>query len=249
MPRSLVVVVIAVAACGSNAPRAGDDLPATAATAATVQWPPIVDSHVHLAYFPVASELATHGVLAAVDLAAPERTLSGPRGQPALTVIAAGPMLTHPGGYPLDAWGADGYGVGCADAACVQTTIDRLAGEGAGVIKLALDEDGLDPALVPAAVAAAHAHHLRVAAHALTNASAAGAALAGVDILAHTPVEPLTDASAAGLDDAAIADAMTTTPIAYWGLHFDPNTTYLEVAGDPRRDVRVLLHPRRVVRN
>jgi hypothetical protein len=272
-----------------------------------VRWLPIVDSHVHLAYSPVASQLAAHGVLAVVDLAAPERTLtvSGNKHSP-IQVIAAGPMLTHPNGYPLDAWGADGYGIGCGDEPCVRGAIDRLAGEGAGVIKLALDDDGLDPALIPVAVAVAHAHHLRVAAHALTDASAARAAAAGVDILAHTPVEPLADATvaawqgravistlaafggsaiavdnlrrlrvagatilygtdlgnlradgpssdevallrAAGLDDAAITAAMTTTPIAYWNLHFDPYTTYLVLAGDPRRDVRVLLHPRSVV--
>jgi hypothetical protein len=296
----LVVIGVAACGCGAQGPASPDR-----AAAATVQWPPIVDSHVHLAYFPVANELAAHGVLAVVDLAAPERTLGGTH---PVSVIAAGPMLTHPGGYPLDAWGEDGYGVGCVDDVCVRNTIDRLASEGAGVIKLALDDDGLDPALIPAAVAAAHAHHLRVAVHALTSASAARAAAAGVDILAHTPVEPLGDETVAawrgravistlaafggsatavdnlrrlraagvtvlygtdlgnlratgaspdeidllreaGLDDAAITDAMTTAPIAYWGLHFDPGTTYLELAGDPRRDVRVLLHPRRVVRN
>jgi hypothetical protein len=293
--------IVACVACGApstHAPPTIED---------GIHWLPIVDSHVHLAYFPVASQLAAHGVLAVVDLAAPERTLavSGSNHSP-LQVIAAGPMLTHPDGYPLDAWGADGYGIGCADETCVRAAIDRLAGEGAGVIKLALDEDGLDPALIPIAVAVAHAHHLRVAAHALTDASAARAAAAGVDILAHTPIEPLADATvaawqgravistlaafggsatavdnlrrlraagatilygtdlgnlhaegpsddevallrAAGLDDAAITAAMTTTPIAYWNLHFDPNTTYLVLAGDPRRDARVLLHPRSVV--
>ena len=52
-------------------------------------------------------------------------------------------MLTHAGGYPLDAWGSAGYGTGCDDAACVAATIDRLAAHGARVIKLALDDDGL----------------------------------------------------------------------------------------------------------
>jgi imidazolonepropionase-like amidohydrolase len=186
-------------------------------------------------------------------------------------------MLTHPGGYPLDAWGADGYGIGCADEACVTSTVDRLVARGARVIKVALDEDGLDPALLPAAVRAAHAHHLRIAVHALTEASAAIAAAAGVDVLAHTPVEPLADRTvaawrgravistlaafggsaaaidnlrrlraagatvlygtdlgnlrvdgvseeelallrAAGLDDAAIDEAMTTAPVGFWGL-------------------------------
>jgi imidazolonepropionase-like amidohydrolase len=200
--------------------------------------------------------------------------------------------------------------VGCADAACVTATIDRLAAHGARVIKLALaDDDGLPPPLVPVAVAAAHAHHLRVAAHALSDAAAALAAQAGVDILAHTPVEPLrastiaawrgravistlaafggsdeavanlralraagvtilygTDLgnsrdagpsaaeiallARAGLDDAAITAAMTTTPAAYWGFDFAiapaHEATFLVLAGDPRHDAKLLLTPRAV---
>src|SRR5262245_6808434 len=157
-------------------------------TEPAVQWPPIVDSHVHLALDPVADQLAASGVEVAVDLAAPERTLGAAA---PLHPIAAGPMLTHVGGYPLDALGADGYGAGYDHAACVTATIDRLAAKGAGVIKLALDDDGLAPALVPGAVAAAHAHHLKVAVHALTAAGAALGARAGADLLAHTPLEPL----------------------------------------------------------
>jgi hypothetical protein len=293
-PRRTIVVkalVLALAACST---------PAVAPPAAATRWPPIVDSHVHLSYDPVGGELARRGVLAAVDLAAPEATL-GQRSP--IELVAAGPMLTHGGGYPLDAWGADGYGVGCDDAACVTATIDRLAAHGARVIKLALDADGLAPALIPVAVAAAHAHGLRVAVHALSDASAAQAAAAGVDVLAHTPVERLSDATVAawrgravistlaafggsdtavdnlarlraagatvlygtdlgntrdvgpsadevallrkaGLDDAAITAAMTTTPIAFWG--FDLARSYLVLDGDPRHDIWHLLHPREV---
>ncbi len=289
--------IFLLAACGAPQPPAPGD--------GGVHWPPIVDSHVHLTFDPVGVALAAHGVLAAVDLASPERAVTRGADPEPLVVLRAGPMLTHPGGYPLDAWGSAGYGIGCADEACVRAAIDRLAGDGARVIKLALDDDGLHPALAPAAVAAAHAHHLIVAAHALSNASAAVAAAAGVDVLAHTPVERLADATVAawkgravistlaafggsaaaidnlerlraagatilygtdlgnlrvdgpsgdeldllreaGLDDAAIAAAMTTTPIAFWQLRFDPKTTYLVLDGDPTRDARVLLHPRAV---
>jgi hypothetical protein len=266
-------LVVLLAAC--SAPHAPAPPPA-------LHPPGIIDSHVHLSYWPVADRLASEGVIAVVDLGAPEATL----GQPApLQVIAAGPMLTHPDGYPLDAWGPgdrrlprSGYGIGCADAACVTATVDRLAAHGARVIKVALDSDGLDPALLPAAVSAAHAHHLKLAVHALSDASAATAAAAGADVLAHTPVEPLADATVAawrgravistlaafggsdaavdnlrrlraagatilygtdlgnlhddepsaeemallrraGLDDAAITAAMTTTPLTYWNVH------------------------------
>ncbi len=282
-----------VAACSSAQP---------VAPASPTRWPPIVDSHVHLAYWPVADRLAKHGVLAAVDLAAPESTLGGAS---PITVLEAGPMLTHGGGYPLDAWGSAGFGAGCDDAACVTRTIDRLAAKGARLIKLALDDDGLALGLVHVAVEAAHAHGLKVAVHALSDASAAAGAAAGADLLAHTPVEPLSDATVAawrgravistlaafggsdsavanlarlraagvtvlygtdlgnlrddgpsadevallrkaGLDDAAITAAMTTTPIAYWEL--DVRDSYLVLDSDPRRDATALLHPREVWR-
>jgi imidazolonepropionase-like amidohydrolase len=277
----------------------------TAAAAAAWLWPPIVDSHVHLTYWPVADRLAAAGVAAAVDLAAPEV-----HGDARLHVISSGPMLTRPGGYPLDSWGAEGYGIGCADAVCVTAAVDRLAQQGAGVIKLALDESGLDPALIGAAVAAAHARRLRVAVHALSDRSTRLAGEAGADLLAHTPVEPLrpetiaawrgravistlaafgggpaaianlralraagatvlygTDLGnlrdagpsaaelsllrAAGLDDAAIADAMTTAPARYWSLPFGAlaagaEASLLVLDRDPRSDATALLSPRAV---
>jgi imidazolonepropionase-like amidohydrolase len=272
-------------------------------------WPPIVDSHVHLALEPIADKLAAHGVEVAVDLAAPERALGAPS---PIHVLEAGPMITHGGGYPLDAWGADGYGIGCDDAACVRSTIDRLASKGARVIKLALDDDGLAQGLAPVAVEAAHAKHLKVAVHALSNAGALVGAHAGADILAHTPVEALAPETIeawrgravittlaafgsdtaienlrklraanvtvlygtdlgnlhpdgpsrdemdrmrrAGMDDAAITAAMTTTPLAYWGLDVSlglglapgKEGTLLVLDGDPRKDARVLLSPREV---
>jgi imidazolonepropionase-like amidohydrolase len=164
--------------------------------------PAFVDSHVHLRFLPVAPALARAGFAAAVDLGAPEATLTGPPAAgttaPTLRVLAAGPMLTAPGGYPLATWGQDGYGVGCADAAAAGRTVDRLADEGARVVKVALaGEDGLADAALAAAVTRAHARGLKVAAHALSDRDAARAGRAGVDVLAHTPVEPLAAATIA----------------------------------------------------
>ena len=155
-------------------------------------WPPIVDSHVHLAFYPVGDRLAAHGVGAVVDLGAPESTLGSAA---PVDVIAAGPMITRPNGYPLSSWGANGYGIGCADSACVIQAIDRLAAKGVRVIKLPLDIGGLPRDFVEPAVEEAHKQGLLVAVHALTNEAAARAATAGADILAHTPVEPLADAT------------------------------------------------------
>jgi hypothetical protein len=202
MVRRDLIATVVVAVCSCRPASAGP-----AGGAAAMRWPSVIDSHVHLAYWPVADQLAAAGVAAVVDLAAPERTLAAPAAGK-LTVLAAGPMLTRPGGYPLDAWGRDGYGVGCADAAAVTATVDRLAAAGARVIKIAGDDDGLAPALYPAAVAAAHAHHLKVAIHAMSDASAAAAAAAGVDVLAHTPVEPLRDATIAAWRGRAVISTL-----------------------------------------
>nr|HEX4318436.1 hypothetical protein [Kofleriaceae bacterium] len=280
---------------------------AATAPAAAQQWlsTPVIDSHVHLSYWPVAARLAAAGVEGVVDLASPEAALADVGTQP-IHMLAAGPMLTRDGGYPLASWGADGYGTGCHDAACVTATVDRLAREGAGVIKIAGDDDGLPAELYPTAVAAAHAHHLRVAAHELSEAGARVAGQAGVDILAHTPVEPLSAATIAlwrgravistlaafgggdaavanlralraagctvlygtdlgnsrdagpsadeialleraGLDAAAITDAMTTVPAAFWGFQFAlaprAEATFLVLDRDPRRDPRAFLQP------
>src|SRR5439155_15889882 len=55
---------------------------------------------------------------------------------------------------------------------------------------------------------------------------------------------------AAGLDDAAITAAMTTTPAAYWHLPFatamGSEASVLVLDRDPRHDVRALLSPRAI---
>ncbi len=153
-----------------------------------VLWPPIIDSHVHVTYWPVADKLGARGISTVVDLAAPESAFAT---KFPIRVISAGPMLTRPDGYPLDSWGADGYGVGCADAACVTSAIDRARSKGARIVKIALGDNGLDPALVPVAISHAHGNKMKVAVHALDDASARLAGTAGADLLAHTPIEPL----------------------------------------------------------
>jgi len=154
----------------------------------------VIDSHVHLDYEPVADQLAAAGIVAVVDLGGPVDIFS--RHYP-ITVIASGPMITSPGGYPTDAWAPPSYGIGCSDAACARDAVTLLKAACARVIKLPFAQDGVDPAVGAAAAAAAHAAGLPVACHALTDHDAAAAAAAGCDILAHTPVEPLTDATIA----------------------------------------------------
>lgn len=208
--RSLALLLV-VACSSPSAPVPG--VPITPSKESPSPKIPVVDSHVHLAFYPVADELAKHGVLAAVDMASPESSLHT---KYPIRVIHAGPMLTHPGGYPLDAWGSDGYGVGCVPRLCIAYTLPRLQSEGVGLVKIALDDDGLDPALAAEVTKFAHLHGLKVAVHALTDASARAAGEFGADILAHTPLEPLSDETIAAWQDMAPA------PKTLDGMHLQP---------------------------
>lgn len=288
---------------GSGAPHLRPTPEAATTAAAPFLSPPTVDSHVHLAYWPVAEQLRARGVLTAVDLGAPLATLEALRLAP-IDVRFAGPLLTSPGGYPLDSWGSAGYGLACADVGCLEAAVADLANRGASVIKIALAPNGLAPALVEPAVQAAHRAGLLVAAHALSDEAAALAGRAGCDVLAHTPVEPLAPSTVelwrkravistlaafggsaaavdnlrrlraagatvlygtdlgnqrdagpseaemdllreAGLDEAALFQAMTTAPARFWRLPAD--AAFLVLAADPSLDARALLAPRAVI--
>jgi imidazolonepropionase-like amidohydrolase len=158
--------------------------------------PAFIDSHVHLAYFPVGRALAAHGVAGAVDLAAPLGWLATSHAP--LRVLASGPMITAVRGYPTDSWGSDGYGLECADAAAARAAVDRLHAAGAALVKIPItDPPVLSDAALRAAVERAHALGLRVAVHALADDEARRAADAGADILAHTPLERLAEATVA----------------------------------------------------
>jgi imidazolonepropionase-like amidohydrolase len=153
--------------------------------------PAFIDSHVHLAYLPDRGGMRRGGVAAAVDLGAPLRAL-GRLGD--IPTLAAGPLLTAPGGYPLDSWGRGGYGLPVSTAAEATRAVEELRAAGAGLLKLALAPGPRPPeAALRAAVEAARHLGWRVAVHALTDADAALAARLGADVLAHTPVAPLSD--------------------------------------------------------
>jgi imidazolonepropionase-like amidohydrolase len=106
-------------------------------------------------------------------------------------------MITKPGGYPLDSWGADGYGIACDSETCVRDAIDRLQKAGAKIIKLALGSSGLPAPLARKATKYAHERGLKVVVHAMqSNAAGSPVTLAagiGADVLAHVPIEPLSD--------------------------------------------------------
>jgi imidazolonepropionase-like amidohydrolase len=208
--------------------------------------PGVVDAHVHLA-FGTAEEALRGGVVAVRDLGAPRgdalrwRTghRSPPPGRPYIGV--AGPILTAPGGYPSRSWGADGFAAFVANPAGARQAVRHLAGDGVDLVKIALEPGADDqwpvpaPAVVRAAVDAAHDAGLRVVAHALTAEMVGRAVDAGVDELAHTPVErlpePLVDRiAAAGI---WVASTLQTFFTAGVGRPAAANAAALHRAGVP----------------
>ena len=170
--------------------------------------PTFIDSHVHLLYLNEPMLLAAGGVAAAVDMAAPlaifEADLSPMR------VISAGPMITAVAGYPTQSWGANGFGLECADAAAAAAAVEQLHDLGAALIKLPVMATGaqLDDAALAAAVERAHELGLPVASHAMGDEEARRAGLAGVDILAHTPTELLSEETVGLWADRAVVSTV-----------------------------------------
>jgi hypothetical protein len=171
-------------------------------------------------------EMVAGGVAAAVDLAAPEGFLSEDHGP--IVLKASGPMITAPGGYPLDSWGSNGFGLACADAASCSAAIDHLKELGAALIKVPLvDPPELDDATVQAIVDRAHVLGLKVAVHALSESAAHRGAVANADVLAHMPVEALTEETLATWANRAVI----TTLAAFGGAAATENARQLHATG------------------
>ncbi len=170
-----------------------------------------IDSHVHLDYLRAPEEMATGGIAAAVDLAAPMAIFDERRaGEFApLQLLVAGPMLAAPGGYPTQGWGAAGFGLECADTQAALAAVDDLAERGASVIKISLENGPrLSDETITAVIERAHEHGLKVLAHALGDADAAAAADFDVDGLAHTPLEPLTAATSNAFEGRVVISTL-----------------------------------------
>lgn len=169
--------------------------------------PAFIDSHVHLLYLPMAAEMAAGGVAGVVDLAAPVAIFDTPL-EP-LRVRAAGPMITAVQGYPTQSWGAGGYGLECADAKAATAAVDQLHDLGAALIKLPITTGPqLDDKALAAATTRAHELGMPVVSHALSDEQARRAAVAGIDVLAHTPTGALAPATAAMWSGRAVISTL-----------------------------------------
>ncbi|MCA9598830.1 MAG: amidohydrolase family protein [Myxococcales bacterium] len=188
--------------------------------------PALIDSHVHLAVLPRAEELATGGVAAVVDLASPKSFLA--RSHAPLEVLASGPMITAPGGYPTQSWGQDGYGEEVSGPDAGAQAVNELFALGARVVKLPVTGPPvLDDATLEAVVRAAHAKGMKVATHALSDAEALRAAQAGADVLAHTPAETLSEETLAAWQGRAVISTLS----AFGGSAAEANLAALRARG------------------
>lgn len=156
--------------------------------------PGFIDAHVHIGFYPP-GDVVAGGVTTVRDLAWPPEKIfplvvrsraddfDGP------TIVAAGPMLTVPGGYPLHAaWAPEGTGVPLVSPAEAEDAVERVAAQGAIVIKVGLDPHvGPTPSkeLLAAIVDAAHERGLKVTAHIYGLDELEKALVAGIDELAH----------------------------------------------------------------
>jgi imidazolonepropionase-like amidohydrolase len=161
-----------------------------------VGWigPGLVDAHVHLG-FGLPDHVLRHGVVAVRDLGAPPADAARYRKLAAPRVEVAGPLLTAPGGYPSRSWGSGGYAAFVDDPEQAERLVAGLCTQ-VDVVKLALEPSGgaVPTAEVAAAVVrVAHANGREVTCHALTVPMVERALDAGVDELAHTPIELLPD--------------------------------------------------------
>ncbi|GAA2406868.1 amidohydrolase family protein [Nonomuraea africana] len=173
--------------------------------------PGMIDLHVHATQNRVPFDrILAHGVTTIRDLGGDLRAAHGGHGGPGrLRYVAAGPLVTVPGGYPIPVWGT-GLAAVIDGPESARETVARLVGQGAAVIKLALEPGGEagapwsgDHASTPppwplpsveearAVVQEAHRRGRKVTAHIGEERGARIALDAGVDEWAHSPSDPI----------------------------------------------------------
>ena len=193
--------------------------------------PGFIDLHGHPLLGQVPPEtILRHGITTIRDTGGPLVPPSGGDGR--LRVLAAGPILTAPGGYPIPVFGP-GAGLEVPDIQTARRAVGQIVAGGAALIKIALEPGGSPGApwsghqpgspppwpmpsleVVRAIVEEAHAHGRIVAAH-LSGPEGARLALdAGVDEWAHVPCDPISPhlaarAAAAGVRVVSTLDTLS----------------------------------------
>ena len=162
-------------------------------------FPGFIDAHVHIGFYPP-TEVVAGGVTTVRDLAWPPELIfplvesSAADDYQGPTILAAGPMITVPGGYPETAgWAPPGTGAPVSSAEEARSAVAAAAERGASVIKVALNPPAgptLPLDLLEEIVTAAHERDLKVTAHIYGLDELRKAITAGVDELAHMLMSP-----------------------------------------------------------
>lgn len=150
--------------------------------------PGLIDLHVH----ETSRVLLEEGVTTTRNLGQSVAVLRPTFGAPGFPrVVAAGPIITVPGGYPTRR--SPAYAAPVSSTADAIALVDSLVAKGAGLIKISLEtgRDGSLPTLsvdqVAAIVSEAHRLHRIVTAHVLEGKGLDIALAGGVDEIAHMP--------------------------------------------------------------
>jgi imidazolonepropionase-like amidohydrolase len=197
--------------------------------------PGFIELHAHLRLGQVPPEVVLrHGLTTVRETGGPLAPPSGGDGQ--LRLLAAGPILTAPGGYPVPVFGP-ATALEVADIPAAREAVGRLAAGGAAFIKIALEPGGspgapwtsghqpaypppwpvMPPEVAQAIVGEAHARGLIVSVHLSGPVGAALALDAGADEWAHVPCDPIprelaTRAAAAGVRVLSTLDTLSHCP-------------------------------------
>lgn len=176
-----------------------------------VLLPGLVDCHVHLPFSTPAAVLAG-GVTTVRDLGGPltEPGALGLAGTTPLRIVAAGQLLTAPGGYPSTSWGPPPISREVRGPGDAADAVGEQLAAGARWIKVTLEASAGRPVLAPdvltAVVAAAHQARTPVTAHVGGSPAMLHRALeAGIDELAHLPRHDVTPAEMAAVAAQGIA--------------------------------------------
>jgi imidazolonepropionase-like amidohydrolase len=153
-----------------------------------------VDAHVHIG-FADPLDVLRRGVTTVRDLGWPPQQIfelsraSRSSAFPGPLIVAVGPILTAPGGYPTRAaWAPPGTGREVAGRRAATQAVRELAGQGASAIKISLNPPAgpvLDDRTLRALAGAAHELERKVTGHIHGLAELDKAIECGVDELAH----------------------------------------------------------------
>jgi imidazolonepropionase-like amidohydrolase len=181
--------------------------------------PGFIDAHVHIGFYEPSAVVAG-GVTTVRDLGWPPARItplvraSRADDFPGPTIVAAGPMLTAPGGYPARAtWAPPGTELEVDSPEGARGAVASVADAGYAIVKIALNPPAgpvLDLDTLIAIVVAAHARSLKVTGHVHGLAELDKALDAGMDELAHmlTSDERIPDATIARM----VAAGMVVVP-------------------------------------